>query len=127
MADPRQRQLKIKAGVVKRIAKETTMYKLELTQQEEKVEKMKTGGDEYMLKKQIEVLQEAKMMIPDCERRLAAAHGDLSQLVRREAEQTCVCALHGAGERARPGGHGRVPGRRRHTEGSQAGVQMILN
>ncbi|XP_061409940.1 tubulin-specific chaperone A [Lethenteron reissneri] len=86
MADPRQRQLKIKAGVVKRIAKETTMYKLELTQQEEKVEKMKTGGDEYMLKKQIEVLQEAKMMIPDCERRLAAAHGDLSQLVENEQD-----------------------------------------
>ncbi|XP_032809669.1 tubulin-specific chaperone A [Petromyzon marinus] len=84
--DPRQRQLKIKTGVVKRIAKETTMYKLELTQQEEKVEKMKTEGDEYMLKKQIEVLQEAKMMIPDCERRLAAAHGDLSQLVENEED-----------------------------------------
>ena len=33
-----------------------------------------------------EVLQETLMMIPDCHRRLVAAHGELSSMVETEAE-----------------------------------------
>lgn len=33
--------------------------------------------------KQVEVLQESRMMIPDCHRRLAIAHADLQQLLVR--------------------------------------------
>ncbi|KAM4710588.1 tubulin-specific chaperone A isoform 2-T2 [Discoglossus pictus] len=87
MADPRVRQIKNKTGVVKRLAKEKAMYEKEAIQQEEKVERMKSeGGDEYVIKKQIEVLQESRMMIPDCHRRLAAAHTDLAQLLENEKD-----------------------------------------
>uniref|UniRef100_UPI00398E992E tubulin-specific chaperone A n=1 Tax=Pristiophorus japonicus TaxID=55135 RepID=UPI00398E992E len=87
MADPRTRQMKIKTGVVKRLAKEKLMYEKEAKQQEEKVEKMKVdGNDQYVVKKQMEVLQESRMMIPDCQRRLATAHSDLTQLLESEKE-----------------------------------------
>ncbi|XP_036973864.1 tubulin-specific chaperone A [Acanthopagrus latus] len=87
MADPRIRQIKIKTGIVKRLAKEEISYKNEAKQQEEKVERLKAeAGDEYVLKKQIEVLQESKMMIPDCHRRLAIAHADLLQLLEAEED-----------------------------------------
>ncbi|XP_056397618.1 tubulin-specific chaperone A [Hyla sarda] len=87
MADPRLRQIKIKTGVVKRLSKEKLMYEKEAKQQEEKVERMKSeGGDEYVIKKQIEVLQESRMMIPDCQRRLEAAHTDLAQVLENEKD-----------------------------------------
>ncbi|XP_027008715.2 tubulin-specific chaperone A-like [Tachysurus fulvidraco] len=82
MADPRIRQIKIKAGIVKRLAKEEVFYIKEANEQEERVERLKAEAkDEYLIKKQVEVLQESKMMIPDCHRRLAMAHADLQQLL----------------------------------------------
>uniref|UniRef100_A0AC11CLS9 Tubulin folding cofactor A n=1 Tax=Ovis aries TaxID=9940 RepID=A0AC11CLS9_SHEEP len=82
MADPRVRQIKIKTGVVKRLVKEKMMYEKEAKQQEEKIEKMKAeDGENYAIKKQAEILQESRMMIPDCQRRLEAAHTDLLQLL----------------------------------------------
>ncbi|XP_015668180.1 tubulin-specific chaperone A [Protobothrops mucrosquamatus] len=87
MADPRVRQIKIKTGVVKRLAKEKVMYEKEAKQQEEKIEKMKAeDGENYAIKKQTEILQESRMMIPDCQRRLEAAHSDLVQLLENEKE-----------------------------------------
>ncbi|KAF7696868.1 hypothetical protein HF521_005286 [Silurus meridionalis] len=87
MADPRIRQIKIKTGVVKRLAKEEVSYIKEAKQQEEKVERLKAeAGDEYVIKKQLEVLQESRMMIPDCHRRLAMAHADLQQLLDVEED-----------------------------------------
>ncbi|XP_015220656.1 tubulin-specific chaperone A [Lepisosteus oculatus] len=87
MADPRVRQIKIKTGVVKRLAKEEVLYVKEAKQQEEKIERMKAeGGDEYVIKKQTEVLQESRMMVPDCHRRLAVAHAELAQLLETEAD-----------------------------------------
>ncbi|XP_068190833.1 tubulin-specific chaperone A [Antennarius striatus] len=82
MADPVIRQIKIKTGVVKRLAKEETMYKKEAKLQEEKVERMKAEeADKYCLKQQVEVLKESYMMIPDCHRRLMTAYEDLQQLL----------------------------------------------
>uniref|UniRef100_A0A8C9YR25 Tubulin-specific chaperone A n=1 Tax=Sander lucioperca TaxID=283035 RepID=A0A8C9YR25_SANLU len=53
MADPRIRQIKIKTGIVKRLVKEEISYKKELSQQEEKVERLKAeAGCEYVIKKQ---------------------------------------------------------------------------
>nr|XP_046231451.1 tubulin-specific chaperone A [Scatophagus argus] len=87
MTDPRLRQIKIKTGIVKRLAKEENMYKTEAKQQEEKVERLKAeAGDEYVIKKQMEVLQESKMMIPDCHHRLVKAHADLLQLLETEED-----------------------------------------
>ncbi|XP_074059754.1 tubulin-specific chaperone A [Macrotis lagotis] len=87
MADPRVRQIKIKTGVVKRLVKEKMMYEKEAKQQEEKVEKMKAeDGENYAIKKQTEILQESRMMIPDCQRRLEAACSDLLQLLDNEKD-----------------------------------------
>ncbi|XP_070706699.1 tubulin-specific chaperone A [Pempheris klunzingeri] len=87
MADPRVRQIKIKTGIVKRLAKEEIAYKNEAKQQEEKVERLKAeAGDDYVIKKQMEVLQESRMMIPDCHRRLTIAHADLLQLLETEED-----------------------------------------
>ena len=38
------------------------------------------------IRKMGEVMQETLMMIPDCHRRLVAAHAELSQLLETEAE-----------------------------------------
>eukprot|EP00128_Syssomonas_multiformis_P007742 Colp12_sorted_trinity150504_noHs@33501 len=82
MSTPALKQLKIKTGVVKRIAKEEQMYEKEVAQQEARIEKMKAEGkDEYDIKKQIEVLNESKQMIPDCQRRLEAAVAELKALL----------------------------------------------
>ncbi|XP_072814581.1 tubulin-specific chaperone A isoform X1 [Vicugna pacos] len=103
MADPRVRQIKIKTGVVKRsrnqsasqmekatfsrLVKEKMMYEKEAKQQEEKIEKMKAeDGENYAIKKQAEILQESRMMIPDCQRRLEAAYSDLLQLLESEKD-----------------------------------------
>ncbi|XP_071757842.1 tubulin-specific chaperone A [Centroberyx gerrardi] len=87
MSDPRARQIKIKTGIVKRLAKEKIAYITEAKQQEEKIERLKAeAGDEYVIKKQMEVLQESRMMIPDCHRRLAIAHADLVQILETEED-----------------------------------------
>ncbi|KAJ8380398.1 hypothetical protein SKAU_G00011760 [Synaphobranchus kaupii] len=87
MADPRVRQIKIKTGVVKRLAKEKVLYVKEAKQQEEKIERLKAEGEDvYVVKKQLEVLQESYMMVPDCHRRLTVAHMELSQLLEAEAD-----------------------------------------
>ncbi|XP_059550246.1 tubulin-specific chaperone A isoform X1 [Myotis daubentonii] len=70
-----------------RLAKEKMMYEKEAKQQEEKIEKMKAEDSEnYALKKQAEILQESRMMIPDCQRRLEAAYTDLLQILENEKE-----------------------------------------
>ncbi|CAH3109574.1 unnamed protein product [Porites lobata] len=81
--DPK-RQLKIKTGVLKRSSKEKVMYEKEVVDQTAKVEKMKEEKkDEHDIKKQIEVLEESKVMIPDCKRRIKTAYLDLQELVTK--------------------------------------------
>lgn len=86
--DPQRiRQIKIKTGVVKRLAKEKSAYQQECVKEEQKVEKMKTDGkDSHDIKKQQEVLEESRAMIPDCQRRLAVAWDDLSRLLETEGD-----------------------------------------
>lgn len=62
-------------------------YEKEAKQQEEKIEKMKAeDGENYAIKKQAEILQESRMMIPDCQRRLEAAYTDLQQILESEKD-----------------------------------------
>ncbi|XP_077143201.1 tubulin-specific chaperone A isoform X1 [Ranitomeya variabilis] len=78
--------IRVPAAAV-RLSKEKLMYEKEAKQQEEKIERMKSeGGDEYVIKKQTEILQESRMMIPDCHRRLEAAHTDLTQVLENEKD-----------------------------------------
>ncbi|CAG9566390.1 unnamed protein product [Danaus chrysippus] len=87
MADPRIRQIKIKTGVVKRIAKEKVVYEKEAEQQKNRIEKLKAEGqDEHTIRKQEEVLQESLMMVPDCQRRLAKAFADLKSTLETEQD-----------------------------------------
>ncbi|XP_060522001.1 tubulin-specific chaperone A [Cylas formicarius] len=87
MADPRIKTLKIKTGVVKRLAKEKTVYEKEADQQRTRVEKFKAEGkDEHDIHKQEEVLQESLMMVPDCQRRLAKAYIELDGILNSEQD-----------------------------------------
>lgn len=47
MSDPRIRTLKIKTGVVKRLAKEKITYEKEATHQRERIQKLKEQGENY--------------------------------------------------------------------------------
>lgn len=68
------KKLKIQTGVVTRISKEKTMYGKEIVTIEKQIEDMKADGkDEYDIKKRAECLEESRMMIPDCEKRLKSA------------------------------------------------------
>ncbi|XP_022099736.1 tubulin-specific chaperone A-like [Acanthaster planci] len=85
--DPRIRNIKIKTGVLKRLVKEKAMYEKEVADQMTKVEQMKAGNqDEYNIKKQQEVLEESKMMIPDCTRRIKSAFSELKNLLETTEE-----------------------------------------
>lgn len=87
MADPRIRQIKIKTGVVKRLAKEYVVYEKEAESQKLRIQKLKDSeADEYNIKKQEEVLQEALMIIPDCQRRLVKAYEDLKTTIENEPD-----------------------------------------
>uniref|UniRef100_A0A1Q3FDC5 Tubulin-specific chaperone A n=1 Tax=Culex tarsalis TaxID=7177 RepID=A0A1Q3FDC5_CULTA len=87
MADPRLRQLTIKTGVVKRLSKEKTVYEKEVDSQRNRVDKLKAAGsDDHDIRKQEEVLQECMMMVPDCQRRLAKAFEELSEMIKSEEE-----------------------------------------
>lgn len=87
MSDPRLKTIKIKTGVVRRLAKEKVMYEKEAQQQRERIEKLKREGkDEYDIRKQEEVLQESLMMVPDCQRRLIKACEDLQRIVNNEKD-----------------------------------------
>ncbi|KAK3727980.1 hypothetical protein QZH41_015931 [Actinostola sp. cb2023] len=58
------------------------MYAQEVVDQGRKVEKMKEDKkDEHDIRKQIEVLEESKVMIPDCKRRIRIAYSDLQGLL----------------------------------------------
>ncbi|XP_050071584.1 tubulin-specific chaperone A [Anopheles maculipalpis] len=87
MSDPRLRQLTIKTGVVKRLSKEKVVYEKEVVTQQNRIDKLKaSGSDDHVLRKQEEVLQESMMMIPDCQRRLAKAYEELSEMIKNEEE-----------------------------------------
>ncbi|XP_024894158.1 tubulin-specific chaperone A [Temnothorax curvispinosus] len=87
MSDPRIRTLKIKTGVVKRLAKEKITYEKEAAQQRERVQKLKEQDkDNYDIKKQEEVLQESLMMVPDCQRRLVKAFEELKKILDTEQD-----------------------------------------
>ena len=63
------------------------MYEKEAKQQEEKIENTKAeDGENYAIEKQAEILQESRMMIPDCQRRLEAAYTDLLQVLESAKE-----------------------------------------
>eukprot|EP00897_Mesotaenium_endlicherianum_P010481 jgi/Mesen1/9461/ME000627S08844 len=78
--------LKVKASVCKRILKELHTYEKELEQEQARAETMKAAGREaHDLKQQDSVVEETRMMIPDCRKRLERAMEDL-QAALEDAE-----------------------------------------
>ncbi|KAK0088225.1 hypothetical protein PV325_012759 [Microctonus aethiopoides] len=87
MSDPRLRTIKIKTGVVKRLAKEKVTYEKEAIRQKERIQEYKDQGkDGHDIKKQEEVLQESLMMVPDCQRRLQRAFEELKKILETEQD-----------------------------------------
>lgn len=77
-----EKQCRIKTGVVQRLEKELQRYQEEVATQAAKVEAMRAAeADEHDVKKQIEVLGEAEMMVPDSARRLQKAVEDLQEFM----------------------------------------------
>ncbi|CAG9540183.1 unnamed protein product [Cercopithifilaria johnstoni] len=73
MADPTLlKDIAIKTGIVKRLVKELCYYEKEEEKLLIKLQTMQGDGDtdEHIIKKQMELLQETKQMIPECARRL---------------------------------------------------------
>lgn len=87
MSDPRLRQITIKTGVVKRLAKEKIVNKKEILAEQNRLEKFKKeGADSHVTQKQEEVIQECLMMVPDGQRRLTKALEELTEFLKNEAE-----------------------------------------
>ncbi|XP_055931049.1 tubulin-specific chaperone A-like [Argiope bruennichi] len=87
MADPRIKQIKIKTGVVKRLAKEKLMYEKEAEKEKTKLEKMQaTGEDDYLIRKQEEVIKESLMMVPNTMKRYQMAYNELQEILDNEQE-----------------------------------------
>ncbi|RDB28774.1 Tubulin-specific chaperone A [Hypsizygus marmoreus] len=77
-----RRQLKIKAGVVKRLSKEHTLYRKEAEQQQQKLNKFIAAGAEgWDINNGTRMMEEANRMITDSANRLGKAAGELRDLV----------------------------------------------
>ncbi|THD20478.1 Tubulin-specific chaperone A [Fasciola gigantica] len=83
MADPRLKKLTISCNVVKRIAKEKKNYEEEFRKETQKYEeKVAQNIEEHDLRMAKAILDESKMIIPDCQMRLDKALVDLNNLIQ---------------------------------------------
>ncbi|EMR10176.1 hypothetical protein PNEG_01450 [Pneumocystis murina B123] len=74
------REIEIKIGIVKRLICDLVSYKKELKMEEDiYLKREEEGEDEYVLRKQKQVIDECQRMIPDTERRLSEAVEKLSK------------------------------------------------
>ncbi|CAG2182114.1 unnamed protein product, partial [Oppiella nova] len=83
MSDPRLNQIRIKTGVLKRVAKEKTIYEREVETERKRLEDMRSQlKDEYELRKQEEVINECLIMVPDAITRIQQAFNDLNTVLQ---------------------------------------------
>ena len=79
-----RKQLKIKSGVVQRLAKEYGLYQKEAEEQKKKVEKfIADGAEEWDIKNGKKMLEESEKMIQDTRGRLEKAADELKDLIDR--------------------------------------------
>lgn len=75
-------QLQIKVSALKRLIKEEKLYQQEVKEQEQYVAQMKANNaDEYEIKKQIEVLEESKRMVPQVTTKIEEHRDALKQFL----------------------------------------------
>jgi tubulin-specific chaperone A len=65
------------------VYKELLGYEKELKKQEARIEEMKQDPtkDSHDIKKQVEVLEETQVILPDCRKRLLEAHKKLTEML----------------------------------------------
>ncbi|KAF9469711.1 tubulin binding cofactor A-domain-containing protein [Collybia nuda] len=77
-----RRQLKIKAGVVKRLGKECNLYKKEAGDQRRKLDKfIADGAEDWDINNGTRMMEESDKMITDSANRLGKAVGELRDLI----------------------------------------------
>ena len=75
--------IQIKINAIKRLVKEESLYKQEVEEQEQYVAGMrKANADEYEIKKQVEVLEESKRMVPEVSKKVAQYKEDLATFLK---------------------------------------------
>ncbi|CAH6721610.1 tubulin-specific chaperone A [[Candida] jaroonii] len=75
-------QLAIKTNALKRLIKEKSLYSQEVEDQSKYVQQLKaSNSDEYELKKQIEVLEESKRMVPQVDSKIEAMKKSLKDFL----------------------------------------------
>lgn len=80
------KQLKIKAGAVKRINREYHSYEEELKTERDRLQKLSaSGATEYSVKKQQDIIQESISMLPNTKKRLQDAVEDLQAFLQEQA------------------------------------------
>ena len=80
------KQLKIKAGAVKRINREYHSYEEELRTERDRLQKMTAAGaTEFAINKHQEVMQESISMLPNTKKRLQDAVEDLQSFLQAQA------------------------------------------
>jgi len=78
-----RRQLKIKAGVVKRYHKELALYRTEVVEHTRKSESITaSGGESWDVKNAANLVRESENMVLDTTTRLEKASGELEDLLR---------------------------------------------
>jgi tubulin-specific chaperone A len=77
-----RRQLKIKAGVVKRLCKEHRLYKAEIGEKQAKLDKLiQDKAEDWDVKNARKILEESNKMVKDSGSRLGKAVQELKDLV----------------------------------------------
>jgi tubulin-specific chaperone A len=75
--------LEIKTKALGRLIKEESLYHEEVQEQEHAISTMKSqNADPYDLKKQVEVLEDSKRMIPELRKKIEESLGSLEQFIR---------------------------------------------
>lgn len=76
-------QLEIKTKALGRLIKEESLYQNDLKEQEAHVESLKSGNaDSYEIKKQVEVLDDTKNVIPEIRKKIAEAQESLESFIK---------------------------------------------
>lgn len=89
-------QLTIKTNALKRLIKEKSLYSQEVEDQSKYVQQLKaSNSDEYELKKQIEVLEESKRMVPQVDTKIESMKKSLKEFLEsyNGDEDTTVAKL----------------------------------
>ncbi|CAN6607695.1 tubulin-specific chaperone A [Trichomonascus vanleenenianus] len=86
-------QLQIKINALSRLMKEESLYRREVEDQAKRIEQHKANnGDEYELKKMVEVLKDTEQMIPDLRTKVQTTLEGLKKTLEKELDEDTSAA-----------------------------------